>query len=336
MFFTNSTSKKLLIANTYFDLGLAGRDIPLYQQLSFNKVCNKLQYLPLLIASSQDIVLVDNYFKLPKLPDFITLPKISRIDAFKHEGDELFSPWGVSPSVIKWAKQHQLSLETPAYSIIKKANSKLFSSSICALPHSHIIYDIKDLKQVLDTFPYASFVLKHPFGVSARGNYVHTKQVLNTAVYAAMEKKLETSPFCLEPWMNRKVDFSTQWELTQQGECILLAFILLHNHPKGSTRTLISGPFDQLFPKTYHSFLYRAVEKARYLLGMWKNIGYFGPLGIDGMIYEDPLSHQLHLHPMLEVNARVSLGRIALFFQQQYFKNKVLEQSFYPHFNIKL
>jgi hypothetical protein len=77
------------------------------------------------------------------------------------------------------------------------------------------------------------------------------------------------------------------------------------------------------FPLTFRGcfpFLQDHCKKAIPLLGKIAEVGYFGHVGIDAMLYtlpEDP--HTLHLHPVVEINARKTMGWAALAFQRRYF-----------------
>ena len=56
--------------------------------------------------------------------------------------------------------------------------------------------------------------------------------------------------------------------------------------------------------------------------------GYFGNIGVDAMVYR--LNGEILLHPIVEINARKTMGYAALTLQQQHFPEEILTLSFSP------
>jgi predicted ATP-grasp superfamily ATP-dependent carboligase len=54
------------------------------------------------------------------------------------------------------------------------------------------------------------------------------------------------------------------------------------------------------------------------------SLGYFGNVGIDAMLYGSPVT----LHPIVEINARKTMGWVALEVQKRHFPNQTLTLSY--------
>ena len=67
-------------------------------------------------------------------------------------------------------------------------------------------------------------------------------------------------------------------------------------------------------------------------------LGYFGNVGIDAMVYRSENGPQLH--PIVEINARKTMGFAALELQKRHFPNKTITLSFHAggkrHFSINV
>jgi hypothetical protein len=126
-------------------------------------------------------------------------------------------------------------------------------------------------------------------------------------------------PLVVEPWLDRRVDFSMQWEMRSDG-LRLMGFTglladgrgqyqgnwvephpgrppaaVLHNLPSGAGRDLSLW-----------------IERLRIRLETWLRAERFvGPLGIDAFLYCDRAG-ALRLKPIVEINPRMTFGRLAL------------------------
>jgi hypothetical protein len=71
-------------------------------------------------------------------------------------------------------------------------------------------------------------------------------------------------------------------------------------------------------------------------------LGFFGPVGFDAMLYNHPQTKKLRLHPIVEINARRTMGWAALklyeklkldgLFSFSYELKKTEKKSFLPHY----
>lgn len=112
----------------------------------------------------------------------------------------------------------------------------------------------------------------------------------------------------LEPWLDRIAEASMQWDIPQRGEPIFVGVAPMIDPPNSSggyfgsrtdPRDAADSPWNEAIADTAR--VAREVQRR----------GYFGPLGIDAMLYRDA-DGQTRLRPIQDVNARWTMGRLAL------------------------
>lgn len=122
----------------------------------------------------------------------------------------------------------------------------------------------------------------------------------------------------VEPWHERVWDFSAHFEVKGQ-EIKLQGFVALHNDHRGQFLACSQGPqvtsgLDAKLSRFLHGSqgdrykkLFERIGKR--LLERCRDRGYAGPLGVDAYLFRDS-SGELQLKPIVEVNARQTMGRI--------------------------
>jgi hypothetical protein len=121
----------------------------------------------------------------------------------------------------------------------------------------------------------------------------------------------------VEPWLERVVDFSALYELDGAGDVKFHGMTVMENDEAGRFRG------SRVAPK-WGSLL--EPEQARFLFGEaganeWfgeripaalaaQMPGYRGPVGVDAMVHRNAAG-SLALRPVVEVNARMTMGRVA-------------------------
>ena len=58
--------------------------------------------------------------------------------------------------------------------------------------------------------------------------------------------------------------------------------------------------------------------------------GYFGPVGLDAMLYRMPGSSAALLHPIVEINARKTMGWVALHYQKTHHPDQIVAMHYSP------
>ncbi len=278
----------------------------------------QLQFLPFLYGSEDDFVYTTC---LPPQTYFENLKTLG----IKHPKSALVPPhsahieaWGPTPSVKAWAKDHHLSFEMPPWEVIRVVNSKAFSFIHSAkLPGADLIANRTELKSWIEKTEGPK-VLKSCFGVSGRGHF-HVSSIDDPSLKAFVEREWSLGrPLIAEPWVERRHDFSTQWKIFNDGKIEYIGFTICENDARGHYRATVLGNPKKLLG-CYAHFLEIHLEESRHLLNQMQRLGFYGNVGFDAMIYNEGL-----LQPIVEINARKTMGWVALAMQKKHFPNKPL------------
>jgi hypothetical protein len=300
----------LHIANTRFEWELVQKKAaPLEQTIESHPISLQLQFLPLLYAEPGDGVAVT---ALPDKEFHAALPLHLLNGPGRYDRVE---SWGSSLSVQAWARKHNLPYEMPPWEAVQKVNSKEFSfTESPKLKYGALLYSEKEIEAWASSFA-GNKVLKSCFGTAGRGHLF---------LPASSEKltsfiKREQFPLIGEPWVERVIDFSTQWIIHKDGTIAFLGETECISDARGQYRENRVGNI--LTP--YRSFIDAHKEVALPILQTMQAIGYFGNVGIDAMIYEND-----KLHPVVEINARKTMGYVALKLQQNRFPKQTIALSY--------
>jgi hypothetical protein len=192
--------------------------------------------------------------------------------------------------------------------IVKKVNSKLFSHQLAKqlFPDTvgEIIYSASDLDAVghrlLESSP---FLIKDEFGVSGKGNLlISSLQILQRIVtyISKQERDGKDTRFLLEPLLNKKTDFSCQFEIDATGKTKILSIQKMQNSGFAfSSIQTAESSFPDFLDKSGYFGQVEAIASELH------QVGYFGPVCLDSMLLEDG-----KIVPVVEINARKSMGLI--------------------------
>lgn len=126
----------------------------------------------------------------------------------------------------------------------------------------------------------------------------------------------------VEPWLEREIDFSVQFE-SEPGGLRLVGYTGLLNDPGGQFRENWATPsYERRPPMEVVTALRGIRDGARRLQAVFEDlrlalgreledVGYVGPLGIDAFLYRNPAG-ELRLKPVVEMNPRYTMGRLML------------------------
>jgi hypothetical protein len=285
---------KLQIANTFFEWELETQPkITLREAFLQNPIYLQLQFLPALYSEDPFLV-TDREFA----------------------SCETIESWGPSQLIAEWASVHNIAYQIPDWRIVKEVNSKQFSfENSPKLPQATLLTNETQARHWLQSFAGPK-VLKSCFGVSGKGHLLienATWDRIAGFLHAEWKKDL---PVIAEPWVKRILDFSTQW-LIENGQIIYVGATLCQNDARGQYQYNEVGGEKQW----WHPYLTQHKKQVEPLLTSIADRGFFGNLGIDAMLYE---LDGIKLHPVVEINARKTMGWAALVFQRRHFpKEKI-------------
>jgi hypothetical protein len=269
---------QLHICNTFFEKELeTGAKKSLAEWMRAHPIVMQLQFLPLLYAGPNDRILVSD---LPENPD----PRLCLIDDPPHLPIE---HWGPSLAIAEWAKSHNLNYEKVDWSTVKKVNSKVFSfTESSKLPGAQLLNSQDEIADWIQNTPDPK-VLKTPFGTAGGGH------ILNPNV-----KRLYICPTIGEPWVERIMDFSTQWK---NGK--LIGVTVFENETNGTYKGTFAGEVEQWAIEEHLSSATPLIQKLM-------DHGYTDHVGIDAFIYL--WKGKKKLHPIVEINGRKTMSWVAL------------------------
>lgn len=310
----------LHVANTFFEWELEQTASPLLEKAMTRRhpIFLQLQFLPLLYAPAEDKILVGY---LPALPPSERYHLLSETPS----AETSIKGWGASRMLAKWASKHSCLYETPSWDLLCEMNAKTFSLAYAPkLPGAALLHhQLEAAEWIAKTKGLR--VLKTCFGVSGKGHCLFTQHSLEVDIFLQREWSQKRSVIG-EPWVPRVLDFSTQWMIHKNPSSIeYLGATRCQNTPEGQYLSSSVGDPHILFGPYLH-FLEAHQEVALSLLNRMAEKGYFGPVGIDAMIYLE--SGTPRLHPIVEINARRTMGWVALCFQQQHYPNQTLQMQY--------
>lgn len=325
--------KHLYITNTDFEFELSrGHSLPLSEALEQHPVFMQLQFLPLLYGDKDDVVVVtalpDNeYLEYLSGLGFSPLPTLLVMDKDVIPKDYQIVSWGMSPEIAEWSKKQRVEFHIPDWKVTKAVNSKEFSfANSKKLPNACLLWDEQELKEWLQ-HPFDK-VLKQCFGLSGRGNLVLVSNgnVSWDAVKSFCHKEWNHQrPVIAEPWVRRVLDFSSQWYINENGSIEYVGSVVIENDSRGAYVRTFVGDEQRIFGQ-YYGFLEQHRIAVQPVLKVMSEQGYFGPLGIDAMVYRD--KEILVLHPIVEINARQTMSVVAIYFQRRWYPERDVSLSY--------
>lgn len=319
------TLSKLHLANTHFEQELSSRGaFSLEKAAARHPIFAQLQFLPFLYGAAGDGVAVT---ELPD-PEFLekreNSPKLHLLSEKGPLPYQTVDSWGASLAVARFAKEHQLSYVIPDWEVVREVNSKAFSfAKSPKLPGAALLYTEKEVQQWQESLGGPK-VLKSCFGVSGQGHLFLDK---SSPLQLSRFLHKVGLPVIAEPWVPRLLDFSTQWMLLEAGKIEYIGATLCENSALGRYVANRVGDEKELFGENL-CFLKEHSAVARELLSKMAELGYFGHVGFDAMLYEE--AGKKKLHPIVEINARKTMGWVALQLQRRFYPSAQISCSFRP------
>jgi len=156
----------------------------------------------------------------------------------------------------------------------------------------------RSVEEVAAHLPEGRWVLKRAFGHGGRGHFLGAGKTLPPNAPGWIAKSLAPGePVLLEPWVEREKDYSVQLEVADEPR--VLATLELVTTPLGA---YVGNRIGTVAPTVARELESVALLVARAL----HEAGYRGPAGVDAY------SSAGKLRPLVEINPRHTMGRIAL------------------------
>jgi hypothetical protein len=227
-------------------------------------------------------------------------------------------PWGWTYPVRDLAASQGWTFDAPPQSAVRDVNARDFSFALeqewDLLPEGAArVASLDELKAALKQLPAGCdrWVIKARFGMSARERILGRGRDLTPQAVHWVRSRLSAEPHVfLEPWLDRIAEAGIQLSISKAGAPVLEGITPMLADASGTyrgSRFHSDAGLDAIWEFAAEIGLRAALAAQR--------AGYFGPLGIDAMQYRDP-SGQPQLRPIQDINARFTMGRIALGFRK--------------------
>lgn len=229
-------------------------------------------------------------------------------DARKQE-DRIFTPWGWTPSVVALGERVGARVPNVSIETIRRVNSKLWSHALeqelgVGMAGACVADDFEQLREaVARACPQDDdkWVIKSPFGFAARERVLGRGARLEGAQATWARRQLARgATLIFQPWLERVREYGVTLEIEAGGAIRFVGISDLQTNGAGTGTGYLLG---------------RKIEPARAaeLEGIARIVGarlfaegYTGPAGVDAV------EHTRGLHPILEINARYTMGFVAL------------------------
>lgn len=323
----------LHILNANFEKELEGKIYSLESFFQSQELFYQMQFFPLFYAQKEDFILVtekpqEDYFlhlkkKYPSVLPHLNLKGLICLGDKLPKNIHSLKSWAPSLYLKNWAKKNKIELEQAPWDIVKTVNNKFFSHKHCPrLKESCAFYTIKELEDYLKK-QKDKIVIKTCFGTAGSGHMLVNPQkgLIQHQRHQLQQQCLKKYPILVEPWKKRILDFSTQWKINKDKNISYLGSTILLNTPKGAYRGNLVGDEKIIF-RSFLPFLEEQKTFSQDALKKMAQIGYFGYVGIDAMIYKE--KNKSLLHPIVEINARKTGGLFCLMLQKKFSPEKCL------------
>jgi len=227
----------------------------------------------------------------------------------KPQQNRIFTPWGWTASVVALGEGVGAIIPPVSLDTVRRVNSKLWSHALeqelgVALPGATVAAAFDDLSEAVKRVcPHAEdkWVIKNPFGFAARERVLGRGPRIEAAQATWVRRQFargETLIF--QPWLERVREYGVVLEIESDGEIHLHGISDLQTNGAGTGTGYLLG---RLVDARRAAQL---EEIARVVGARLFREGYTGAAGIDA------LEHARGLHPLLEINARYTMGFVAL------------------------
>ncbi len=267
---------RALFPNLTFEYEIAGRDVP----RPARRQCARWSHILRLIPGFEDAEPVSEY-----RPDLDSI-----------------AVWGMSGPARDVAGE--LAEDWPDPDVVREVNDKRFSHRLevelgIELPGACLIGDLADLRRVSGSA--GRWLAKHPFGVSGRER-VNGEGPPGDEEHRAIRRLFEsTSELVWEPRVERSDEWSLHYDVCPDAGVV----------ERGATRLITDrhGVFRGNRAPA-HDVPDAIIHGARRAVRRVAERGYRGPVGIDA--FRGVFNGREVVRPLVEINARMSFGRLAL------------------------
>ena len=262
--------------------------------------------------------------------EFLTIDELAARVAMeppsRSEGSRAWDvvPWGWSESAVAVFRKAGLSVSAPDRDVVRSINSRQFQSMFDAAieidgtervdsfgtlcrSQSEVTAAIKAAHE----YSRRGWVIKADLSHASRNRLLGTTSGLRIEQLAWLESRFESGESVyVEPWVERISECGLQFLVSQSGSPVAtIEFI-------GSAEMLTdeAGRYrgSIVRPEVHDAIWQPAIDHCLRIADSVAAQGYFGPLGIDCMVFRCPMRNRRFLRFSHDINGRLTMGRIAL------------------------
>ncbi|HEV2880122.1 MAG TPA: hypothetical protein VGX24_02350 [Pyrinomonadaceae bacterium] len=309
-------TSRLWHMNADFETELAAGAGTYRRPLSFVSINRRLAPHLLWLAVEGDALLVEETpsesFKSEAARrgvELLTLDAAQEEQQQRRQADRIFTPWGWMPRMIALGEQTGARVLPVPLEVVRRVNSKLWSHALeqelgIAMAGACAAASFAELAEALaHACPRADdkWVIKSPYGFAARERVLGRGARLEGAQATWVRRQFAAGETLIfQPWLERVREYGVTLEITDDGEINLIGISDLQTNGAGTGTGYLLGRQIDAGRKAELESLARVVGARLF------REGYTGPAGMDA------LEHAGGLHPLLEINARYTMGFVAL------------------------
>jgi uncharacterized ferritin-like protein (DUF455 family) len=167
-------------------------------------------------------------------------------------------------------------------------------------------------------------LLKAPYDCAGRGHQRVKPDSSEQEIRRWITKMLTShGGVVVEPWLDRVLDFSSLYEMTAPGEVKFIGMTEMENDAAGRfIGTHVYPKWGTGIPPEVAEFLFRKADVMTWYKVKIPSVlselleGYIGPVGVDAMVHRNA-DGSLALRHIIELNVRMTMGRVALELQKK-------------------
>lgn len=283
---------------------------PYRRTLVFAALNRRLSAQMLWLTAPGDALLVEEPW-----PDSLTNEaRVRGVELVKPGGaepqtDRLFTPWGWTPTAAAEGERACAVVRPIAFDVVARVNSKLWSHALevergWALAGARVARSVEELSEAAARACHGAddkWVVKSPYGFAARDRVLGRGPRVGGAQGAWAERRFARGEaLVFQPWLEVVREYGVVCEVQSDGSHRVHGISDLRTNGAGTGLGYVLGR-----PPTRA----RAAELEAVAATVCERLhaeGYRGPAGVDA------LEHSGGLHPLLEVNARYTMGFVAL------------------------
>ena len=283
---------------------------PYRRTQSFAALNRRLSAQLLWLAEPGDALLVETPWDDPLVREARARGvKLVGPGAGEPQTDRLFTPWGWTPTSAAEGERAGACVRPVTFEGVARVNSKLWSHALevemgWALAGARVAQSVEELSEAAArACPGAEdkWVVKSPFGFAARDRVLGRGPSVEGAQAAwAARRFARGESLVFQPWLEVVREYGIVCEVRGDGLHSVHGVSDLRTNGAGAGTGYVLGR--QPAPARMREL----EEVAGTVCARLHAEGYEGPAGIDA------LEHAGGLHPLLEVNARYTMGFVAL------------------------